>query len=995
MAEVDDLMQRLNQTVEVPATPSAPAPAPAPAPQAAIIPKPTPPPATPPQDVSNLFGALSQSPATPGDAPAPVASVPSLSKPSLRTVKKARAIPAAPRKPNRVAAVNMAALAPKPITPTAPAPSDQGDVFAEMGDILGLEPVGDIESETATATATTTPPATPTEPTAETTTLRPRSERTTVSTPPPGFPLPPDYVPPAEPDPTLMAAEKPIEETIATMPSSKAAGSAQLDNPATSEHAKEDGGFFDAIADLFGSDEPSSPAEQAANATVSEPAMAEAIPAPAPTIQKPAGTLFPAPESPSSVVPPNAPDPFFADPTAANDPAPFFGPADTADYADLPGERPSAPADAPDDGSFLGSLRELVDTGPEAQDEEIDELLSPLSDEQQVLRDRARARFAADTEARQNELLRIAAEQKAEREARAAARLADTQAQQRRLDERALLTQSGIIPAATSNPGFVAPPDGGTSGERFLSRLGNIFGIDISPSPSPEQEAINQEQAIARATGQPGPAERARLMPSGQSTVMANTPRNAPSSAPRGQTKPSQQSSGGLIDQISNLFIVEQQPAIAETGSMIAPEAIDPLGMQLPSAPQATLASIAPKGQAHPIALGPGPSAATQPLPDETIDFFDRLAQNLGIGPAHAPDPMTLPTGMLESETSLLGNPPPSGTQDLTAQPAPSPAPTTAVAEAQPSTSPEPEPVDGGLFGPEISGDLPSDESASDSGFWGESDGSAASDAPATGLFADDPVTTPLGALDRAPIPSSLDATQEGTAQPNMPPGPPPAPESWQVKNVQTARLPADQATEQAFDDLRTETLLSGAGMTIGNASNLGRTIPTIFDEADLKKSCIFKRRNTITVCIEPLDWPEALAPIVIVNTVMYQGLNAIVRYDKGVVSRYHVLFPAEAFDTVISHFVSKYGSPSEVWRRTIAPLAAPRQENPTVVWRNMNPATQALTTLEIRKFDDTRGGFPDTQRGVLMLYAAGADPVFPQVSSLELMRLRPIGANE
>ena len=127
----------------------------------------------------------------------------------------------------------------------------------------------------------------------------------------------------------------------------------------------------------------------------------------------------------------------------------------------------------------------------------------------------------------------------------------------------------------------------------------------------------------------------------------------------------------------------------------------------------------------------------------------------------------------------------------------------------------------------------------------------------------------------------------------------------------------------------------------------------------------------------------------------MYQGLNAIVRYDKGVVSRYHVLFPSEAFNTVLSHFVGKYGSPSEVWRRTIAPLAAPRQENPTVVWRNMNPATQAITTLEIRNFDDTRGGFPDVRRGVLMLYAAGSDPAFPQVSSLELMRLRPIGANE
>jgi hypothetical protein len=46
------------------------------------------------------------------------------------------------------------------------------------------------------------------------------------------------------------------------------------------------------------------------------------------------------------------------------------------------------------------------------------------------------------------------------------------------------------------------------------------------------------------------------------------------------------------------------------------------------------------------------------------------------------------------------------------------------------------------------------------------------------------------------------------------------------------------------------------------------------------------------------------------------------------------------------------------------------------------------ITVLEIRKYDDSRGGFPDTKRGAVMLYLAHSPPIFPQVSSHELMRL-------
>jgi hypothetical protein len=41
---------------------------------------------------------------------------------------------------------------------------------------------------------------------------------------------------------------------------------------------------------------------------------------------------------------------------------------------------------------------------------------------------------------------------------------------------------------------------------------------------------------------------------------------------------------------------------------------------------------------------------------------------------------------------------------------------------------------------------------------------------------------------------------------------------------------------------------------------------------------------------------------------------------------------------------------------------------------------------LEVRKFDDTRGGFPDLRRGAILLRREGAQPIFPRLSALELL---------
>ena len=72
--------------------------------------------------------------------------------------------------------------------------------------------------------------------------------------------------------------------------------------------------------------------------------------------------------------------------------------------------------------------------------------------------------------------------------------------------------------------------------------------------------------------------------------------------------------------------------------------------------------------------------------------------------------------------------------------------------------------------------------------------------------------------------------------------------------------------------------------------------------------------------------------------------------------------------------------------KRQIAPFASPRLPNPAMLWHAVTPGDNLITTLEIRKYDDVHGGFPDTRRGAIMLYHNWSSPIFPQLSNIELM---------
>ncbi len=174
--------------------------------------------------------------------------------------------------------------------------------------------------------------------------------------------------------------------------------------------------------------------------------------------------------------------------------------------------------------------------------------------------------------------------------------------------------------------------------------------------------------------------------------------------------------------------------------------------------------------------------------------------------------------------------------------------------------------------------------------------------------------------------------------------------------------------------------------LTLGDSVTTGQSkLPRGMAEPD---ACVRKRRGAISFCIIPVDWPRAIEPAFAVNTNLYQGTRAIARYDNGKASHLHALYASADHDKIIQFMKKRYGPPTDVWKRMIAPFGKPRQPNPTFVWRSHDSETDKVTILEVRKFDDSRSVFPDTVHGAIRLYRAGGPPVFPIITAHDIMSI-------
>ncbi len=177
---------------------------------------------------------------------------------------------------------------------------------------------------------------------------------------------------------------------------------------------------------------------------------------------------------------------------------------------------------------------------------------------------------------------------------------------------------------------------------------------------------------------------------------------------------------------------------------------------------------------------------------------------------------------------------------------------------------------------------------------------------------------------------------------------------------------------------------LADVALTLGNSvATDQKPLPRGVAEPD---PCIKRSGGALQFCIVPVDWHPRVDPAFALTTYLYQGSRAIARYDGGKATHYHTLFSSLAYDDVVKFFTTKYGPPTDEWKRSIAPFDQPRQANPTLVWRSKDSRTNKVTILEVRRYDDTRNVFPDMEHGAVRLYASGAQRVFPVVTGMDLM---------
>ena len=148
---------------------------------------------------------------------------------------------------------------------------------------------------------------------------------------------------------------------------------------------------------------------------------------------------------------------------------------------------------------------------------------------------------------------------------------------------------------------------------------------------------------------------------------------------------------------------------------------------------------------------------------------------------------------------------------------------------------------------------------------------------------------------------------------------------------------------------------------------------------------CIRKKALENWFCVEPVDWPEDIGDAFQVHTTLYRGRKAIVRYEGGVVTQIHALFPKGNFRVIVRHFTKRFGAPVEMIDNWAVLPGEPDRSNRTMRWRGAG-----ASILEVREIDDLRWSSPpDTKHGVVWLYQEGADPVFRHVSWSDFLLAR------
>jgi hypothetical protein len=182
---------------------------------------------------------------------------------------------------------------------------------------------------------------------------------------------------------------------------------------------------------------------------------------------------------------------------------------------------------------------------------------------------------------------------------------------------------------------------------------------------------------------------------------------------------------------------------------------------------------------------------------------------------------------------------------------------------------------------------------------------------------------------------------------------------------------------------------LRGVELKLGHNIRLG--LPYVREE-QAPQGCIEKPALDAIFCIDPMVWPGPLAAIFKAGTPMFAGDRAIVRYDEGLVTQAHILFPTQAFVDITEHLTARYGPPTEqniIW---VPMIGQPRLANVVARWISKTGGDGPVLVIEVRTYDDIRHPHPDQKHGFVWLYREGGTPIFRTLSMADVMLLRKKG---
>ena len=524
--------------------------------------------------------------------------------------------------------------------------------------------------------------------------------------------------------------------------------------------------------------------------------------------------------------------------------------------------------------------------------------------------------------------------------------------------------------------------------------------VTVPPAAAPEIRVSAPPQQAEPAPppklapGQPNPFDPNRAVQATRAARPAPTPAAPAPGVPAVPEASPPATGGNLFGSIKNIFTPTPQPAA-------------------PPPAEAPAAQPADRAQPAPAAQAPAPAPAAPPeakAPSEGPGLLDRLKGIFGSAPdkSSAVEPPAAPQVAAASEgatqvaaTPEAAPPPPAKEQTVSMEQAlarldkaarlletPPASAEAAAAQAAPAV-PEPAPAAAEAAAPEASGPGFLDRLK---GWFQKAETSPPTDAQTVTDASPSPADPPPPPPAAKPAPvaawvgqtsAPFDPARPVAAAAPLPPEAVPVPPPLPPLPTDTKPPPQVAMAKPAAPKAReTQPPLKGVSLALGRSLILGRAQAT---GPEAEQNCLHKKAWSGTYCIEEADWSDEARPLFQVSSSLYSGMKAVVRYDEGRATRYHAQFQTATLEQVVAYLEKVLGPPTDIPAPRMAWLGRTRELNTRFLWVSQGGAGELNAILDVRRYDDTSGTFPNSQFGSIQLYRDGSGAIFHELSSLDL----------